>query len=501
MVAVMAVDGRGSDEDSTAETTGDIDDDELNPPRNDLSPEPSSAAHPVDGGTPHPRRRVIFAIVSMALFMAAVDQTIVATALAPIQRDLHTGVQWGGWVITVYALGQVLIMPLAGKISDMYGRKLVFLLAAAVFTCASLLCGLSASIGMLIALRAVQAIGGGAFVPAATGIVAEHFGRERDRALGMFTSIFPIGGVVGPILGGVFVTFWSWRGIFLINVPIGIALLILGTIIFPKSTLGPRTRIDVYGVVMIGITIVSAMLGITELGDGGTSALSPLFIVPELVALLAGWLFVRHTRRAANAFISMRLLVGPGFGTLNTLNLLFGACALGFSALVPIYAQERFGTPVLAAGTLLTARAVGMILIAGFAVFTMRRTGYRLPMFVGYTTISAGLIMMALVPPQVSPYLWLSIGACLTGLGMGLSLPSANNAVMHLAPDQISGVAGLRGMFRQSGGIAAVSIATAAAARSAEPGMALGAVFLVFALVLLCALPLVLRVPDHYGAW
>ncbi len=178
-------------------------------------------------------RAVIFAVVSIALFMASVDQTIVATALPAIQHELHAQINWSGWTITMYALGQVLVMPVAGKIGDQYGRKQIFLGAAVLFTLASLCCGLAGNIYLLIALRGVQAIGGGAFMPSATGIVSELFGASRDRAVGLFASIFPIGGLVGPVLGGVFVTYWSWRGIFLVNIPVGITLICLGAIVIP----------------------------------------------------------------------------------------------------------------------------------------------------------------------------------------------------------------------------------------------------------------------------
>jgi EmrB/QacA subfamily drug resistance transporter len=433
--------------------------------------------------------------------MAAVDQTIVATALTSIQKELHTGIQWGGWTITIYSLGQVLIMPLAGKFSDMFGRKRIFIGAAILFTSASLLCGLSLNIYMLVALRAVQAVGGGAFMPSASGLVSDHFGRDRDRALGMFTSIFPIGGVVGPVLGGIFVTYWSWRGIFLINVPIGIVLIVLGLIFFPKGAKRPAAKVDVYGVALLGVLILSAMLGITYLGDGSTSVLSVGFIVPEAIALVATYLFVRHARRGKDPFIPIQLLRGRGFGTMNLINFLYGSAALGFGALVPVYAHERFGIPVLGAGTLLTARAIGIILVASLAVLALRRTGYRLPMIVGFLVIAAGLTMMVITPPHVTEYVWLSIGAAVTGLGMGLSVPAANNAVMQLAPEHVSGIAGLRGMFRQGGSIMAVSIATAVAARSADPGMELGAAFLVFACIIVCVVPLIFLVPEHRGQW
>ena len=229
----------------------------------------SPAANP--GGVPagYGRRKgLVFACVSVGLFMVAVDQTIVATALPSIQADLHTRINWAGWTITIYSLAQVLAMPVAGKLSDQFGRKTIFMCAVAVFTTASLCCGLSHSIYQLIALRGVQALGGGCFMPSASGIVSDQFGPDRDRALAMFTSILPIGGIVGPVLGGLFVTYWSWRGIFLINVPIGVALVILCAVIIPRSTRRARTPVDLLGVVLLGAMLLAVMFGFAFLGDG-----------------------------------------------------------------------------------------------------------------------------------------------------------------------------------------------------------------------------------------
>jgi EmrB/QacA subfamily drug resistance transporter len=453
------------------------------------------------GDEPMPRRGLVFFIVSMALFMASVDQTVVATALYAVQRDLGAGLEWTGWTITIYSLGQVLVMPLAGKFADLYGRKRVFLIGAVLFTSASLCCGLAGNVYLLVVLRAVQAIGGGAFMPSATGIVADHFGRNRDRALGMFTSIFPIGGIVGPILGGVFVTYWSWRGIFLVNVPIGLLLIILSAIFIPESARRPSRKIDVYGVVLLGVLILSAMLGITYLGGGDTSVLSVGFLVPEGVAVIALYLFLRHADRAPAAFIPMSLLRGRGFGVMNLINFLHGCTALGFGALVPLYALDRFGIPLLQAGTLLTARAVGMICVAGLAVLALRRTGYRLPMIGGFAISALGLAALDLHPDALAPYAWLAVAAGVTGIGMGMAMPASNNAILQLAPDQAAGIAGMRGMFRQGGSIISVSVATAVIARSAHPGITLGHIFLIFAALLVLTLPLILKVPEHRGEW
>src|ERR1700751_3068198 len=131
------------------------------------------------GAEPLGRRRLVLAIVSIGLFMSSVDQTIVATALPAIERELHATLNWSGWTISIYALGQVIALPMAGKISDMYGRKKVFMVSAAAFTLPSLCCGFAPNIAVLLIPRFAQALGGGAFMPSATGIVSDHFGDQR----------------------------------------------------------------------------------------------------------------------------------------------------------------------------------------------------------------------------------------------------------------------------------------------------------------------------------
>ncbi|MGE5136282.1 MAG: MFS transporter [Gemmatimonadota bacterium] len=458
-------------------------------------------AHGQAPGEAQAGRFAVFTIVSLALMMASVDQTIVATALPALQHDLSAPVNWSSWTITIYALGQVITMPLAGKIGDQYGRKKIFLGAVVLFTAASLLCGFATSIYQLVALRALQAIGGGAFMPSATGIVSEQFGPDRDRALGLFSSVFPIGGIIGPLLGGVLVTYWSWRGIFLVNVPVGLALIGLGVIFIPRSPPRAREPLDVRGVALLGTALLAAMFGIASLGDGRSSPAALSFLFPESAGLLALILFARHVRRSESSFISARYLVGRGFAVMNLLNFLFGCAALGFGALVPVYAHERYHIAVLPAGTLLTARAVGMISAAGLAVLLLRRTGYRWPMLAGFGLTAAGLVMIAASPVHAPAYTWLAIATGITGIGMGTSTPAANNATLQLAPEQSAAIAGLRGMFRQCGAITSVSVTAAVMARSAHPAIAQAHAFILFAAVLAGVIPLLLFVPDHRGTW
>jgi EmrB/QacA subfamily drug resistance transporter len=467
----------------------------------DLDQTHSVAEVEADVDAPQPRRYLVFAVVSIALFMASVDQTIVATALGTMQRDLHAPVNWSSWTITVYALGQIIVMPLAGRISDQYGRKKVFLAAIVTFTVASLCCGFANDIYVLVGLRAIQAIGGGAFMPSATGIVADQFGPGRDRAIGLFTSIFPIGGIVGPILGGTFVTYWSWRGIFLVNVPIGVVLFVLALAFVPGTSKHVRARLDVAGIAALTVGLLGVMLAISYLGGADTSPISPLFLVPLVLGLAGLVLFVRHAARSASSFVPMRLLRGQGFAVMNLINFFWGAAVLGFGALVPLYAQERYGIGALAGSTLLTARAIGMIVVAGVAVLALRRTGYRPPMIAGFVFAAAGLVLMAMSPVHMSAYTWLSLGAALTGIGMGVAIPATNNATLQLAPHDTAAIAGLRGMFRQSGGITGISIVTAIIARSGDPGLTQAHVFYVLAAFIICLIPLVFLVPEHHGSW
>ncbi|OLL91058.1 putative transmembrane efflux protein [Pseudonocardia sp. Ae356_Ps1] len=174
-----------------------------------------------DRDTPHPRRHVVFAVVSVALLMFSQDQTAVATALTTVSGDLGVDLAWTGWIVTIYAVGQILALPLGGRLADRFGSRRTFLVSVAAFTVLSGLCAVAGAIGPLIGLRFLQGVAGGVMLPAANGIVAHHYGRDRDRALAAFTSVFPIGAILGPLVGGLILTTWSWHAIFLVNAPLG----------------------------------------------------------------------------------------------------------------------------------------------------------------------------------------------------------------------------------------------------------------------------------------
>jgi len=440
----------------------------------------------------------------MALLMSSLDGTIVATALRAIQDGLHTSINWASWVITAYSVGLVLALSLAGKLSDRFGRRRFFLVSVAVFAGASLCCGLADNIYLLIALRAVQAAGGAGFTPSATGIITENFGQARDKAVGLFGSIFPIGSMIGPIFGGLFVSFWSWRGIFFVNVPIGILLIVCCLRYVPRDPEREdraRRPLDITGMVLLGVGTLALMLGISYLGEVGASAASPLFIVPLAAGLLGLALFGRHIRRARDPFIAPRLIAGRGFGAVNVINILYGGAVAGLLALVPLYAVDRYHISALGSGTVLTAEGVAVITLSSLAAMALRRTGYRWPLYIGSAITAVGVAGLAIHPAGLSPYAWLALTACVIGIGTGFASPASRNAGLQLAPTQSAALAALRSTGRMVGQIAVVSITTAIIAQSASPGELQAKVFVAFAVLLIGCLPVIARVPEHRGAW
>jgi EmrB/QacA subfamily drug resistance transporter len=461
-------------------------------------------AAPGETQAPAQHRVAIFSVVGMALLMSSLDGTIVATALHAIQHGLHAPINWTGWVITAYSVGLVLALSLAGKLSSLLGRRRFFLASVVVFAGASVCCGLADSIYLLIALRAVQAAGGAGFTPSATSIITGTFGQARDKAVGLFGSIFPIGSMIGPIFGGLFVSYWSWRGIFYVNVPIGILLIIFCLRYVPRDPDRDgrsRPALDLTGMVLLGLGALALMLGISYLGEDGARASSPLFLAPVITGLLGLALFGRHIRRVADPFIAPRLIAGRGFAAVNVINVLYGGAVAGMLALVPLYAVDRYAISVLGSGTLLTAEGIAVITLSSLAAMGLRRTGYRWPLYIGSAVTAVGIAGFAVDPAGVSPYAWLAMTACVSGIGTGFASPASRNAGLQLAPDQSAALAALRSTGRQVGQIAAVSITTTIIAQSASPGPLQAKVFIAFAVLLVACLPVIARVPDHRGSW
>jgi len=457
------------------------------------------------GESPPIRRGLVFTVVASALLMMSIDSTIVATALDSLRSGLQTSIDWAGWTITAYALGFVVILPVSGKLSEHYGCRRVFLGSVVLFTIASLCCGLADNIYVLVALRGLQAAGGAGFTPSATEIIVNYFGDARDRAISLFGSIFSIGAMIGPIFGGLFVSYWTWRGIFLVNLPIGVAVIVLALRYVPRDRSrlgGTHPRMDAIGMALLGGGLLSGMLAVSYLAGRNAHAWSPAFVIPMAIAIVALWMFFRHVNHSAYPFIAPRLISGLGFGTVNLINGLYGGVTAGVVALIPLYARNRYGINELDSGTLLIAQGAAAIILSIAAAFALRRTGNRLPLYVGGVVIATGMLLLALSPVAgIPPYAWLAVSAFLVGIGRGANNPASRSAGLQLAPEHSSTIAALRTMSMQIGTIITISIDTAILASSHDPGRVQAWLFALAAALLIAALPLITRVPEHRGSW
>lgn len=446
-------------------------------------------------------RRTVFAILALALLMGAIDETIVSTALPTMVHAFDEPLSWVAWTFTSYQLGYLIALPLAGRISVHFGARRVFLAASVLFTVTSLLCGTSTNIVELIVWRGIQGTSGGTFVPSATGIIAASFGQHRGRFIGLFASIFPLGVMTGPILGGIIVRFLSWRWVFFVNLPIGAVLIPLALAVIPRTVARKAGRVDLPGAVLLGALMFAAMFGVTSLGAKDGSPRTPQFLASEAAALALLAVFVKHTKRTESPVIPPRFLRQRAFLVVNSLSVVYGAVTIGFSSLAPLYAQERYHLSALQAGTMLTARAVGSISVAGLVSFLLHRIGYRLPMTAGFLLLTVGLTVQAWGPPSVTPYVWLAFGALILGLGTGTASPATNNAAISIAPSEAAVLAGLRGMCRQVGGLVAVAVTSAIVARASDEGLALSHAFLAYGVLVLLAMPAIALVPGQRGTW
>lgn len=450
------------------------------------------------------RLLVIFATVTIALFMQSLDTTIVATALHTLEHGLGTTASLAGWTITGYAVAMVVMLPISANLGNTYGRKRVFLLSVSLFAAASLCCAVTSNIFELIVLRALQATGAAGLTPSATGIVVDHFGQARDRALGLFAAMFSAGAMTGPVLGGVIIAAASWRWIFLINVPVGVVLVIVGVRVIPpesgRSHHARPSRPDATGIVLLAGGIVSGMIGLTVLSDAKNIGWEP-----GAAGIIAAALMLRglwgHVRKTTTPIVAPRLISGRGFAAMNVVNILYGGAVSGMISLVPLYAANRFHVATLASGLLLTGEATGAIVFSIIGALVLRRTGYRAPIMGGAVCAAIGAFALALHPNGISTYAWLIGATALVGVATGGTSAATRNAGLQLAPDQAGAIAAIRTMGRRVGTIALVSTATAIITEASDPGVAQAWTFAAFGALLVVTLPVITRVPEHRGAW
>jgi EmrB/QacA subfamily drug resistance transporter len=450
------------------------------------------------------RRYLIFVCAGLSLFMYSIDMTVVAVAFPNFIKDLGTNVLWAAWTISIYLVAVTSVMPLMGKLSDSFGRKKVFLISLILFTASSLACGLAPNIYSLVAFRFLQGVGGASFLPTAAGIVSDQFPEHRERAIGLFTSIFPIGGIVGPNLGGWVVSRYSWRYIFYINLPIGIILIALVLILLKDSKILSRPHIDFVGASFFFGAILFLMFGLSLIAENFSILHLLLTIIFLAVSFSFLYLFFRQEEKDSNPILDMALLRSKPFLAANLYNMMVGAGVFGIFAFIPLYATSVHKLSTLVSGMILTPRSIGIIPASAVTSFLLKRWGYRWPMVLGVCIISLATILLGGPGLQLSRMIGVHFGVAeilafivmVSGIGVGIALPASNNACIELMPDKVATITGLRGMFRSVGGAFGISLITIILHLSSTPTNGFRITFISFSLVVLFTIPLIFLMPT-----
>jgi EmrB/QacA subfamily drug resistance transporter len=398
------------------------------------------------------RRGLVVAALMLTTGLAAIDATIVATAVPQIVHDLG-GFAKFPWLFSLYLLTQSVLVPIYGRLADVFGRKPMLLFGVGVFLVASVLCGSAWSMVSLIAFRGLQGIGAGAIIPMTTTIVADLYEpADRGRIQGYISGVWGVSAIVGPTVGGLFAQYLSWRGIFFVNIPIGLGSLWMLQRHLQEDVVRRSHRIDVGGAVVLTLGLSALILALLEGGVSWswTSAQSIALFVVAAALLVA---FVPIERGAAEPILPLWVFRPRILVSTNGAGFVIGAILIGLTSYVPTFAQRVVGVGAVVAGLAMGAMTVGWPIAATLSPKVYLRIDYRRTALLGGTFAIAGCLLFALFVDGSS--VWrVAVASFVTGIGLGFSSVSTVVSAQSVVGWERRGVVTGANMFVRSLGSA-----------------------------------------------